>query len=69
MKNGHKAFLNDEPEETGYISWNVTDESDWCTKKTDLTANLTVADCRRSARFDFNVYGNITIDDRINKAT
>jgi len=67
MKTGSKDFLNHMTEETGYISWNVTDEADWCKKTTDLESNLTIADCRKSIKFDFNVYEDVTLQQTILK--
>jgi hypothetical protein len=67
MKKGAKSFLNNMPEETGYIAWNINNEPEWCKKKTDLEANLTIADCKKSLRLDFNVYEQLTIEDRVKK--
>ena len=67
MDIGHKEFLNTNPEETGYVAWNVNNEPEWRRNPTDLAANFTIADCRRSIRLDFNVYGDITNEDRVKK--
>ncbi len=67
MREGNKKFLNDSLDETGYICWHITNEKKWCKEPLDLHVNLKFADCEKSARFDFNVYGDITVDDRVKK--
>ncbi len=67
MKTGEKSFLNDIPDETGYIAWTLNTEPDWKEKDSDMEASLTIADCKKSLRFDFNVYETISVEERVNK--
>ena len=65
MKN-NKVFLNDLPDETGSICWNIQKDGDGIGFFSD--GELKLYDCSRSVTIDFCCYNESDLEGRITKA-
>lgn len=64
MKYNRKAFLSDNPEETGSICGRAKIDGGYCT----LEAELRIYDCNRSVTLDFDCFDLSEIPERVAKA-
>lgn len=67
MKARNKTFLNDSHEETGYISWYVSNEGD-LTFGNVLDASIRIADCSKTVDLDFECWKDADLRKRLAKA-
>lgn len=72
MKFITKQFLNDSPNETGYIVVNATtpkfeDMCDWESKCPEVSAQVQIGDCSQKIYLDFSITKDSHVQKRIDK--